>query len=130
MSVNEPDPRLIFAGMVLASRHRQWRAVGVPVPDGLVREVKAQPIPLHIRREVAERSGGLCELGCGRRAVHTHHRKLRSQGGRHEPANLLHLCLTHHDEAHANPERAYALGWLVRASFDPADVPVVTAVVA
>lgn len=86
-----------------------------------------KPIPIKVRQAVADRSGFVCELGCGNRAVHLHHRKLRSQGGRHEPANLLHLCAAHHNEAHANPERSYALGWLVRGWADPAGVPVILA---
>lgn len=80
-------------------------------------------IPLAVRREVSERSGFRCELGCGERAIHLHHRRLRSQGGKHEPANLLHVCRAHHDAIHANPERSYCLGWLVRSWASPEDVP-------
>jgi hypothetical protein len=86
--------------------------------------VKAKPIPLRIRRQVWERSGGLCECGCSQRATSVHHRKLRSQGGRHEMANLLHLTAECHDRTHANPERGYALGLLVHGWADPANVPV------
>lgn len=89
--------------------------------------MKAKPIPVKTRHAIWERSGGLCELGCGKAAVTIHHRKLRSQGGRHDPENLLHLCLAHHDEIHMHPEKSYALGWMVRSSFDPADVKVVAA---
>lgn len=89
----------------------------------MVRQVSA--VPLRIRRQVSDRSGGLCELGCGRVAVHTHHRLMRSQGGGHELANLLHLCAGHHIDTHAHPERSYRLGWLVRRGNDPAAVPVV-----
>lgn len=84
----------------------------------------AKPIPLSIRQQVWARSGGLCECGCGQRAIHIHHRKLRSQGGRHELPNLLHLSGACHDRAHANPERAYDLGLLVRSTDNPALVPV------
>jgi 5-methylcytosine-specific restriction endonuclease McrA len=87
---------------------------------------KAKPIPLGIRRQVWERSGYLCECGCGRQAHHIHHRTLRSQGGRHELANLLHLATDCHVAAHANPERGYALGLLVHGWADPENVPVVT----
>jgi hypothetical protein len=85
-----------------------------------------RPVPPKVREAVAERSGGICECGCGQRAVHMHHRRLRSQGGQHTPANLLHLTLAHHAEIHANPTRAYELGFLVSAWADPADVAVHT----
>lgn len=84
----------------------------------------AKTIPVKVRQEVADRSGFVCELGCGTRAVHMHHRRMRSQQGRHEAVNLIHTCSAHHVAIHANPARSYALGWLVRSGFDPADVPV------
>lgn len=96
-------------------------------PAGLAKHGRSKagnPIPLSMRRQVAARSGGVCELGCGARAVHVHHRKLRSQGGRHELGNLLHVCHAHHESAHANPARSYALGWLVPGWCDPSAVPV------
>lgn len=81
-------------------------------------------VPASVRRAVRERSGGICEA-CGTdRAEHVHHRKLRSQGGRHEPANLLHVSHACHAEIHATPKRAYGLGLLVRRADDPASVPV------
>lgn len=86
--------------------------------------MKAKPIPLAIRRAVHERSGGMCECQCGRPAVHIHHRKLRSQGGKHEMDNLLDLARECHDAAHANPERGYALGLLVPSWASPSCVPV------
>ncbi len=86
----------------------------------------AKPIPLSIRKQVWARSGYNCECGCGRLASMIHHRRLRSQGGRHELANLLHLNYLCHADIHANPERSYALGMLVHSWADPADVPVTT----
>lgn len=88
--------------------------------------MKARPLPASVRRQIRDRSGGLCELQCGRTATEVHHRKLRSQGGRHELSNLLHLCSKDHREAHDNPELAYALGWLVHSWERPEDVPVLT----
>lgn len=71
------------------------------------------------RREVAERSGGWCEArvkGCQHYAVHLHHRRLRSQGGKHGADNLSHVCNACHGWIHMNPADAYALGLLVRIS--------------
>lgn len=86
-------------------------------------------VPASVRRAVHARSGGCCEV-CGGRAEHIHHRRLRSQGGRHELVNLLDVCFACHAAIHANPERSYALGLLVHGWCDPADVPVVRVVVA
>jgi len=81
--------------------------------------VNAKPTPLAIRRAVWARSSGWCECGCGQRAVHLHHRKLRSQGGRHEAVNLLHLAAGCHRAIHENPELSYALGYLVHSWAEP-----------
>lgn len=66
----------------------------------------------------------ICEV-CGEaRAVHSHHRKLRSQGGEDEPANLLRVCAEDHAWIHANPSESYARGLLVHSWADPALVEV------
>ena len=57
---------------------------------------------------------------CGKQAVHTHHRKLRSQGGGDEKTNLLRVCLDCHTWIHANPSESYARGLLVHSWADPA----------
>ena len=44
-----------------------------------------------------------------------HHRKLRSQGGSDEPANLLSVCAFCHEWIHHNVEDAHNMGWLVRS---------------
>ena len=64
---------------------------------------------------------------CGKQAVHTHHRKLRSQGGGDEKANLLRVCAEDHVWIHANPSEAYARGLLVHSWADPALVRTFTA---
>lgn len=85
-----------------------------------------------------DRAGGFCEaclgpLGWLTSAVH--HRKLRSQGGGHELANLM---LVHGDLAwnchnlteysiHQNPTRSYRLGHMVRSGADPANTPLIPA---
>lgn len=91
------------------------------------------------RRLVFDRAFGCCEI-CGRVIVpfagHSyHHRQPRRMGGSsrpeiNSPANLLLLCGTAtspggcHAFVESNRTRAYANGWLVRASADPTEVPV------
>lgn len=73
---------------------------------------------------------GPCESGmspdCTGRAVHSHHRKMRSQGGTDEDANLLRVCASCHGEIHNHPEKSYNLGQLVKSYREPDDVAVVT----
>lgn len=52
---------------------------------------------------------------CTGRAVHTHHRKLRSQGGTDDQSNLLAVCLQCHHHIHMNPALSYERGWLVKS---------------
>ena len=75
-------------------------------------------IPPKVRREVAGRSGGWCEIdhdNCSLRATQMHHILRRSQGGKNEADNLLHLCLNGHSYIHANPALSYEQGWLKRS---------------
>ena len=62
---------------------------------------------------------GPCESGmspdCTGRAVHAHHRKLRSQGGGDEDANRLNCCPNCHLAIHAKVEMAYNMGQLVHS---------------
>lgn len=82
--------------------------------------------PERVRRQVAERSGGLCE-GCGvREATEMHHRQYKSRGGKDTVDNALHLCgfgnhasAGCHGEAHTNPERTLH-GWSVNSWDKPA----------
>lgn len=76
------------------------------------------------RRLLAARSGGVCEL-CGRvRATDAHHRVNRSQGGRWDITNLLHLCHEDHMRVTVNPALAKSRGWSVPRHQDPATAPV------
>lgn len=76
------------------------------------------------RELLRARSAGTCEL-CGREpATDAHHRVNRSQGGRWEITNLLHLCRREHQHVTVNPAVAYERGWSVRSTNDPAAVPV------
>ena len=97
------------------------------------------------RLTVIERALGHCEIcgnlvfayDAGRWLMLTpysiHHRAARGMGGRrvewiNSPANLLLLCGSGttgcHGHVEANRTEAYRNGWLVRASADPAAVPV------
>lgn len=42
--------------------------------------------------KVRERSGGMCERCLVRPATEIHHRRYLSRGGKHNLANLIHLC--------------------------------------
>ena len=81
-------------------------------------------IPRASREEVAERSGGVCEVCHRTPATHMHHRKPRRFKD-HTPANLLHLCLLDHVDIHAHPARSYAAGLLLHSYEDPREVEVV-----
>lgn len=73
----------------------------------------------HAREVVYERSSGRCEV-CGQaRASEWQHRKNRSQGGRWEAANGLHVCRLCHAYIHANPNEATDEGWTVRSWDSP-----------
>lgn len=69
----------------------------------------------------------LCEAkgpNCDGKAVHAHHRKLRSQGGDNSRENLCGVCMPCHGHIHANPGRSYETGLMVHGWDDPADIPV------
>lgn len=63
---------------------------------------------------------GVCTL----RPTHWHHRKLRSQGGKHEVVNGLAVCSPCHNHFHAHPAEAVERGWIVKSAADPAEQPV------
>lgn len=83
------------------------------------------------RRTIWGRCKGHCELcGCalGFESMHSHHRLLRSAGGKDCPSNLLALCYRDHMHTiHAHPTRAMENGWIISRyeKFSPAEVPVV-----
>jgi len=80
------------------------------------------------RQAVAERSGGRCELGCGRPMESWGHRQRRSQGGLWAPWNGLALCGDGtrgcHGRLTGDPALAAGGGWEVPSHADPAVVPV------
>ena len=66
---------------------------------------------------VAERCQGRCEgrtMVCTGNAEAVHHILRRSQGGKHEPENLLALCTACHNWVHANPQAAVDKGLLLK----------------
>ena len=80
--------------------------------------MKAKGIPPKVRAEVLERSHGLCEIAHGphvHKADHLHHILMRSQGGKHDADNMIHVCHEWHTYIHANPAISYEEGWLRRS---------------
>ena len=75
---------------------------------------------------VLARAGHYCEA-CGNPCAEfaLHHRRLKSQGGKDEPCNLIavhHKC--HNlgtDSIHLNPKRSMEMGWIVPSWADPAE---------
>lgn len=80
-----------------------------------------------VRELVLERDGYAC-VCCGRSVIgwpySIHHRKRRSQGGRHTPENLITLCgsgTTYcHGHVHAHIGSSLDLGRLLLSTQDPA----------
>lgn len=78
---------------------------------------------------VLERAGNYCEV-CGKVGSDfaLHHRKLRSQGGKDEPSNLIavhHVC--HNlgtNSIHLNPSRSMKNGWIVPGYAEPTEFPI------
>src|SRR5262249_7723141 len=61
-----------------------------------------QDIPPATRRAVVRRQHGRCAVPGCRQAVFTdvHHIRLRSEGGTHDPDNLMLVCAAHHGSVH------------------------------
>jgi hypothetical protein len=70
------------------------------------------------RKAVVKRAGGRCEAQwdstCRRYGAHAHHVIRRSQGGDHDPGNLIWVCNPCHENIHRNPAEARKLGLLAR----------------
>lgn len=65
---------------------------------------------------VRERDGNRCRVCAETRAVEVHHIKFRSQGGGHDPENLVCLCAECHAAVHAR--RLWLNGPASRLSID------------
>lgn len=67
------------------------------------------------RKLALERDGHRCQFpGCDRPADVVHHKAGRRVPDANRMDRLMSLCLRHHLEVHANPERSYAAGWMER----------------
>jgi hypothetical protein len=84
-----------------------------------------------VRAVVEDRDLGWCvrcglAVGDGPQSIH--HRIRRSQGGSHQPDNLILLCGSGttgcHGWVHAHPAAARDFGWLLKSTENPLDVPV------
>ncbi|MGH8575610.1 MAG: HNH endonuclease [Gammaproteobacteria bacterium] len=97
----------------------------------LVKRAACADIPSAVRRLVMRRDQYRCQR-CGRQALHVphslNHRDARSQGGLHDPANLIFLCGSGstgcHGQIEESPEEAYQFGFKLRRGCDPASHPV------
>lgn len=96
-----------------------------------------QVVLRHTAYDVVDaRSGLRCELAvdvyetrCSARATSHHHRRRRGAGGSSDaetetPANILAVCLVHHDAIHHRPKLSRSLGLLVDYGNSPAATPV------
>ena len=89
---------------------------------------KKNRMPPELVEAVRYRADNMCEVmnpdaGCTGRHEETHHRKMRSQQGKHTIENCVAVCNACHGYIHAHPAISYANGWLVKGMKDPADVP-------
>jgi hypothetical protein len=91
---------------------------GLPWATRATKTTEPDPVTPEVRATVRERSGGACELGCGQRATHIHHRQLRRYGD-HQAANLLHVDALCHRRIHDRVRYSLDVGWLVASHDDP-----------
>lgn len=96
---------------------RAPKAAAKPMRQKSAKKTETDKELERIRPLVLARSKGVCEVkaeGCEGRAVHMHHRRMRSQGGRHTLSNLIHTCAYCHFVCHHAEDR-YERGWLIRS---------------
>lgn len=93
---------------------------------------RREPMPKKHVALVQERSQGMCEAHCGKRASNIHHRRFLGRGGQHNVANLVALCGNGnidgcHGRAHGAGQVPAPEGWAISA-WEPrgeCDVPFV-----
>ena len=73
------------------------------------------------------RSKGLCQARvspqCRGRGEHRHHRKVGRGKGTNTIENLMHVCNRCHEHIHLHVTESRELGFLVKRTDDPADIP-------
>ena len=89
---------------------------------------KKNRMPPELVEAVRYRADNMCEVmnpdaGCTGRHEETHHRKMRSQQGKHTMENCVAACNACHGYIHRHPAIAYTNGWLVKGVKDPAKIP-------
>jgi hypothetical protein len=127
-----PRGQGLARGQLKARTSPREGSPGVPMRQSSLTTVHPQVTPdeRRARAVVKERSGGWCELGCGRPAQSWSHRVARSQGGPWSPVNGLGLCSLGSGDpgCHTWTGRwitlACAGGWRLRSWQDPAAEPV------
>ncbi|MBF6277000.1 HNH endonuclease [Nocardia nova] len=92
----------------------------------MARNTNPSPAVLAI---VKARNNDVCLVCDARRAEQTHHRRPRGAGGSQRadtnaPQNLIRVCHRCHAEIESQRDWARGLGYLVRQSHDPAEVPI------
>lgn len=85
-------------------------------------------MPRSVAESVQSRADDVCEYvipgaGCGWVPTQIHHRRLRSQGGKHDAVTCVFICEPCHRYSHMNVEESYENGWLVHGWDDPAKTP-------
>lgn len=80
------------------------------------------PIPRKTSEDVRTREQGRC-LRCQSPGTDCHHRKRRREGG-HAIENIVLLCRSCHNWAHANPEQARKEGFIVSVWGDVSETPI------
>lgn len=86
-------------------RQRDQKATSATSTKTKSKRTLKDGLPDEMRKLVRERDHNRCTW-CGiPRSLHVHHINYRSQGGPHEPWNLITLCQEHHDLVHSNKRK-------------------------
>jgi hypothetical protein len=110
-----------IVGLDASGVSRHLRRIGVKMrPSG----PRYNPDEVIARNIIRDRSDRICERCGGAPATDAHHRRNRSQGGKWEASNLMHLCRDCHAYITTNPTESYEQGWMVRRIDDPSKTPV------
>lgn len=88
-------------------------------------QMTRERVPVEVAAEILHRAAGWCEA-CGWPAgtLIIHHRRLRSQGGKHTAANCIAIHPKCHERIHLDNDAAYMRRLLLRTGVDEA-LPVI-----